>query len=325
MESKTIDVKNLWKNASHNVQSVSHWKNSESTTRAFTAKASFRILSDSEEFYARGECINIDQNQTFAKYLCGDKFSQIVLHITHDTCLKYVNLFINILSCFFGISLLLGFIDKDYVYFIGFIWLILPIQIMLAANTTILWRVWRKSMLPYIQIYVSCIETWAFCDLCSWDSRICIVAPPMLLNQLMIINSDAVYFKKKNKKLILLKVIIAILWKISMLASLRLGWFPDMHPRRMFTLMIAPNEFFLDNISVFAGKSTSMIVLLAGQIIFRLRHPEQAYALRTNYTIKSNKEWNKLNRHNRISKKSILKTNVSRMRDILKSDKEIFV
>ena len=36
--------KNLWMKASHSVQDISHWKNSESTTRAFTAKASYRIL-----------------------------------------------------------------------------------------------------------------------------------------------------------------------------------------------------------------------------------------------------------------------------------------
>ena len=31
--------KKLWMKASHSVQDLSHWKNSESTTRAFTAKA----------------------------------------------------------------------------------------------------------------------------------------------------------------------------------------------------------------------------------------------------------------------------------------------
>ena len=41
---------------------------------------------------------------------------------------------------------------------------------------------------------MSLLETWAFCDLCNWDERILIAAPPMLLNQIMIINSDAVYF-----------------------------------------------------------------------------------------------------------------------------------
>lgn len=313
---KKRSLQTLWKSAGHNVQTISHWKNSESTTRAFTAKASFRILSE-DGLYARGECINIDQNETLAEICFGKKCSELLIHITHNDCLKYTNVFINAFFCIFGLSILYGKVSNNYSPYIGLLWLVLPLQILFTANRTILWRVWRKSMLPYIQLYVSVIETWAFCDLCGWDKRICLVSPPMLLNQFMIINSDAVYFKKKNKKLILFKVIIAIIWKICMLFSLRFGLFVDMKPRKMFTLMIAPNEFFLNNISVFAGKTTSMIVLLMGQIIFRFRHPDQAYALRTNYTIKSNREWNELNRLNRINKKSFLKDNVKKTREVL--------
>ena len=69
-----------------------------------------------------------------------------------------------------------------------------------------------------------------------------------------------------------------------------------------------------------------MIVLLLGQIIFRYRHPDQAYALRTNYTIKSNREWNELNRVNRIKKKSILKDSVIKTRHVLhEADIEVIV
>ena len=105
-----------------------------------------------------------------------------------------------------------------------------------------------------------------------------------------------------------------------MLFALRWGLFINMYPRKMFTLMIAPQEFYLNNISVYAGKSTSLIVLLIGQIIFRFRHPEQAYALRTNYTIKSNKEWNELNRSNRIKKKFCLKQKVKKIKEVLEKD-----
>ena len=77
------------------------------------------------------------------------------------------------------------------------------------------------------------------------------------------------------------------------------------------------DEFFLTNISVYAAKTTSMIVLLMGQIFFRCRHPDQAYALRTHYTIKSNRTWNEINRNNRIQKKNSLKTHVEEMRTFL--------
>ena len=55
-------------------------------------------------------------------------------------------------------------------------------------------------------------------------------------------------------------------------------------------------KFFLHNASVYTQKTSSMIALLIGQIIFRVRHPEQAYSMRTNYTVKSNREWNELAR-----------------------------
>ncbi len=175
------------------------------------------------------------------------------------------------------------------------------------------------------------METWAFCDLCGWDERILIVAPPMLLNQVMIINSDAVYFTSKDKHMILIQAFISILWKFIMLFCLRFGYFTDMHPRKMVTLMFgntvvngtnstmnsSGEEFFLNNISVYAGKTSSMIILLMGQIIFRIRHPEQAYALRTHYTVKSNREWNGMNRNNRIQKKDSLKCHVEETRDFL--------
>ena len=156
-----------------------------------------------------------------------------------------------------------------------------------------------------------------------------IAAPPMLLNQVMIINSDAVYFHPKDKQMILSQVYIAILWKLVMLFCLRFSYFPNMYPRKMITLMMHTanttsnytgtenQEFYLNNISVYAGKTSSMIVLLMGQIIFRYRHPEQAYALRTHYTVKSNREWNELNRNNRIQKKDSLKYHVEETRDFL--------
>ena len=176
-------------------------------------------------------------------------------------------------------------------------------------------------MLPYIQLYVSIIETWSLCDLCNWDNRILFAAPSLLFNQIIIINSDAIYFKRINKKIILLQVIISILWKIICLSCLRFGYFPNMKPKIMFTIMKNP-DFFLHNASVFAGKTSSMITLLIGQIIFRIRHPDQAYSMRTNYTVRSNREWNNLSRNNRIQKKISLVNNVNEIKTIL--DQRIF-
>ena len=178
-------------------------------------------------------------------------------------------------------------------------------------------------MLPYIQLYVSVTETWAFCDLCDWDTRIYIAAPSMLFNQIMIINSDAVYFRPQNKKIILAQVVVSILWKVICVAALRFGLYPNMNPRIMFTIMTKPN-FFLHNASVYTQKTSSMIALLIGQILFRVRHPEQAYSMRTNYTVKSNREWNELARKNRIQKKASLRYNVEETREML-AEEEVIV
>ena len=78
-------------------------------------------------------------------------------------------------------------------------------------------------------------------------------------------------------------------------------------------------KFFLHNASVYTQKTSSMIALLIGQIIFRVRHPEQAYSMRTNYTVKSNREWNELARKNRIQKKASLKYSVDETREVLET------
>ena len=62
-----------------------------------------------------------------------------------------------------------------------------------------------------------------------------------------------------------------------------------------------------------------MIFLLIGQIYFRTKNIEQLYSLRTHYTVKSNKEWNQVNRKSRIYKHQILEDDVFKVREVLKS------
>ena len=56
-----------WKRASHKVQSVSHWKNEESTTSAYTAKASYNISIYPNKTETKGQCIDIDQKKLLLK------------------------------------------------------------------------------------------------------------------------------------------------------------------------------------------------------------------------------------------------------------------
>ena len=96
----------------------------------------------------------------------------------------------NLLMCVLGLLVLFDVLPAGSASYIGLCGFFYH---FLTANRNVLYRIWRKSMLPYIQLYVSVTETWAFCDLCDWDTRIYIAAPSMLFNQIMIINSDAVF------------------------------------------------------------------------------------------------------------------------------------
>ena len=310
---------NKWKKASHKVQNVSHWKNQESTTSAYTAKAAYQIIRYPHVRELKGQCIDIDQKKTIIDLCCGEKTSIFCLKYSVNYFTKFIPIFINLFFYLIGYFLLCSKNSVSNVNFIGLVWLVVPIQNLLVANRDILWRIWRKSMLPYIQLYLSLIETYAFCDLCNWDNRICLVAPPLLFNQILIINSDAVFFKKENKKIIIIQIFASVFWKFCFVLALRFGLFQNLYPKDMFIIMINPITVSLSNISVFTGKTFSMIFLLLGQIYFRTKNIEQLYSLRTHYTVKSNKEWNELNRQNRISRHQSLEDNVFKMRESLKS------
>lgn len=308
-----------WKQASHKVQSVSHWKNEESTTSAYTAKASYNITIHQHKTESKGQCIDINQKKTVIEKCFGEKTSVFCLKYSVNKKTKYIPIIINLFFYVIGFFLLCSDNSVHNINFTGLIWLIVPIQNLLIANRDILWRIWRKSMLPYIQLYLSVIETYSFCDLCNWDNRICIIAPPLLFNQILIINSDAVFFKKENKKIIIIQILASIFWKFCFVIALRIGVFQNLNPKDMFIIMINPITVSLSNITVFSSKTFSMIFLLMGQIYFRTKNIEQLYSLRTHYTVKSNKEWNILNRQNRIKKSQSLECDVFKVRKVLKS------
>ena len=308
-----------WKQASHKVQSVSHWKNEESTTSAYTAKASYNITIHQHKTESKGQCIDINQKKTVIEKCFGEKTSVFCLKYSVNKKTKYIPIIINLFFYVIGFFLLCSDNSVHSINFTGLIWLIVPIQNLLIANRDILWRIWRKSMLPYIQLYLSVIETYSFCDLCNWDNRICIIAPPLLFNQILIINSDAVFFKKENKKIIIIQILASIFWKFCFVIALRIGVFQNLNPKDMFIIMINPITVSLSNITVFSSKTFSMIFLLMGQIYFRTKNIEQLYSLRTHYTVKSNKEWNILNRQNRIKKSQSLECDVFKVRKVLKS------
>jgi hypothetical protein len=315
-----ISPKSKWKIVSHKVQDVSHWKHNETTTQCYTAKASFRILLNNEKIESRGECINIDQRETLIKKISNEKISQICLKISHSKY-KFFICILNILKCILSLFILTGYIDTKYSIIIGIIWLFIPIHVFLISNRLILKRMWGKSFLPWIQLYIAMGETLALCSLCNWDIRMWIIGPPLLLSQITIINYDAVYFKPKDKKYVIIYVLSSLMWKILLFGGVRLNFFTNLNVHEIVLLQTKPHNVYLNNISLYASKTSSMIVFLCGQLYFRFKHRDKAYAIRTNYTIRSNKEWMELNRNNRIQKKKSLVENVKTTKKILKSTK----
>ncbi len=149
---KKPPAKELWTRASHSVQNVSHWKNSESSTREFTAKASFRVLQEDHSLYSRGECFHINQEETLAKSCGCHKISEWLLVINHHKYSKFGVPIMNLVMCLLGLLVLFGVLPAGSASYIGLLWFFLPLQNFLTANRNVLYRIWRKSMLPYISI-----------------------------------------------------------------------------------------------------------------------------------------------------------------------------
>jgi len=324
-EVKLYLSKQKWITASTKIKEVNNWKNTESDPYKYTARASFEILPMK---YKRGMCININSYENLAKKLCGEKMSKYCVKITHDKYFKLASILLNISGLSLGILIILELIPEYFSYF-GLLWIILPLNIILTANNNILWRIWRKSMMPYIQLYVCLLEAYSFCDLCHWDKRTIIMGPPLFLYNIMVINSDAVYFKKNDKSMITVNLFIYLIWKIFIMVSLRFGFINNIYSDDIITIMVKEHKSHngtivtqdtvtINNSQLFFSKATSLIMLIIGQIIFRARHSEQAYALRTNYTIKSNKEWNEINRKNRVTKRLTLDNDVKQTKNFLK-------
>ena len=310
-------IKRFWRNSAHRVQETNHWNNTESTTQAYTAKAAYNFINKNGTYQTTGQCVDIHSKHTIINLCFNEKLSNKLLWFKNKkyaTFIEGINIFFMLIS----ILILYGYLNITFSYIVGSIWIFHPIITLLISNKQIMTRIWFRSFLPWLQMYVCVSETIGFCDLCNWNRRICILGPPYLLSQFTIINSDATYLKQEERWRITTQIITSILFKIFILCSIRLDYVNDIYPRDMIQLTITPKKFYLNNASLFMSKSISMIGLLFGQLIFRFKHKDKVYSLRTHYTLKPNKEWNKTNRNIRINKKSSLTIDVEHTTKILK-------
>jgi hypothetical protein len=328
---ETINKKK-WKNSLEKLQNLNFWKDTESPSNKYTAIASFsEIINDN--IIEKGKCLNINSNNTISSHICCNKVNKCISYFTFSK-LMYSILLFNLI----GILCIL-YILSDYTYthisIIGTLcWITIPIILFLDSNITILKRIWLRTFKPWIHLYSSLIETIAFCDICGWDYRTVIIFPALLFNQINIINSDAVYFKLNSGYIPLIQIILSIFLKFFIIYCLRFNHFKNIYPRDIFILTtntynstnnITSNKstetiFYLNNVSLFFTKSMSLFLILCSQAYFKLKYKNRLYFLHTSYTIKKNKEWNTINRFNRIYKKQSLNEQVTNIKKIITID-----
>ena len=82
----------------------------------------------------------------------------MALVINHHKYSKFAVPLMNLLMQL-GLLVLFDVLPAGSASYIGLLWFFLPLQNFLTANRNVLYRIWRKSMLPYIQLYVSVTET----------------------------------------------------------------------------------------------------------------------------------------------------------------------
>ena len=98
----------------------------------------------------------------------------------------------------------------------------------------------------------------------------------MLLSQLSITNYDAVYFRRENKIIITIHIIFALIWKSLIFLGMRFNYFENIHVDKIVLLKTGSNDLYLDNLSLYASKTTSMMMFLFGQLVLdvdiRIKH-----------------------------------------------------
>ena len=327
--------KQRWQESLGKLKNVNFWNDTELPSNKYTAMASYSEVINGI-ITNKGKCMNIDSTDTISNYICCKSIAKLISKITSSK-LIYSILFFNMIGIFCILYILFDYSYKSLSYLGSLFWIAIPVILLLDSNITILRRIWCRSFKPWYHLYSSLLETIAFCDICGWDFRAVIIFPAMLFNQINIINSDAVYFKLKIKIIPLLQIFLSIIWKLFIIYCLRLGYFKNIYPRNIIelsdesnTTMINYNStilytnkteiFYLNNVSLFFTKSMSLFLILCGQAYFKLRYNHKLYFLHTHYTIKKNKEWNIMNRNQRIHKKQSLNLQVNDFKDQIKNE-----
>jgi len=325
-----MDKKNAardrWSKVHAQLSSAGTWSRYGEPLTQYTAKASYIERNDGTgEVSISGTIENIDRRDTIGRLCCGEKVARGCWRCGSGNC-RYSIPLVNMVAIFASLLVLTHTIDVGYSFSVGILWFLLPLHLIFICNRKLMNHIWRRSAVPWIQVFVPGVQTYALCDLCNWDARIWVVAPPLILSQFMLIVADAVYFKPSQKNILRIIVVECFLWQVAMVAAVRMNWFPNLRPRNLFVVMLdgGSTPITINNAALFSSKAMSVLVCLFGQMYFRCKYLNRMYSLRSHYTMKQNAEWERSKGTTRASKKSKLKTEVAQTQLFL-SDTDIII
>ena len=312
-----------WSKARNHITDITHWHRYGEPTTSYTARASFIDVHPNKTMRVRGQLQNIDRRKTVATKYCGSTVAKCCWKFSHGGT-RYVLPVLHIVTMSLAFYSLCYDGEASLYLTLGLLWVILPIHMLMASNVSILHRIWSRSVMPWLQLYLTILETVAFCDLLNWDARTFIVGPPMLLSQFMITVSDAMYFKPSHKNVIIMMILGCMLWNCLLLLGVRLHYFPRLVPRDLFTIMTTDDKrvVYINNAALFVSKATSVLVCHFGQLWFRCRHPEMMYSLRSHYTLRRNDEWARNEGKFRVTKLKKRQKQVLKARERISDIKE---
>lgn len=282
----------------------------------YTARASFMDVVEGTR-RTRGVVLDIDRQETIAKVICGPRCGKMC-QTSHAT-IAFFHV-INLVGMTCSILALNDFMPMSVSVCIALLWLFGPIYLILNANAKIFRRQMRYSGQPWFQLYLSLLQTYAIMDLFDYNmARLLLVVPPLITSVISLTISDAVYILQEERASARIDVLLSLIWQVILAVGVRYGLFNGMITRGLITTStdVQGKDVLFQNSSMFCGKAASIIVMLLSQIIFRFRHPEQAFSLRAHYSILSNAEWAKKEARHRMYRRETLEKDVRLTRRVL--------
>ena len=166
--------------------------------------------------------------------------------------------------------------------------------LLLLSNKKLINRILLHSLTPYIKLYLCIVESYSICSLLGWSWRSLVACPMLISSQLCIFISDAVFYRDTRHTVCLLVLFIA--YRVGLIFCVRYSVFGNLQ-YDVFTF----SGFKFFNSGNFVSKSLSLVLFSISQLVFYCKYKRRLFSVRTCYTIMNNREWNDLERKQRLS------------------------